>query len=88
MNLENQSKVPSPKSNAPGGDCFLHIAISPEENSLFNWCRFRHRPAKMNAWVRETLRREALRMVAEANSSGKEAPQGVNEIVQGLMSKV
>jgi hypothetical protein len=71
-------------STVPAEECFLHIKITPEENSIFNWCRYRHRPAKMNAWVRETLLREALKMVAEANASGKDAPQGINELLDGL----
>jgi hypothetical protein len=69
-------------------DPFLHIKITQAENDIFNWCRFRHRPAKMNAWVRETLLREALRMVSEANASGKDAPQGINELLERIKKEL
>lgn len=72
------------EKNQRSEDCFLHVKITPQENDVFNWARFRHRPAKMNAWVRETLLREALRMVAEANASGKDATQGINELLGKL----
>lgn len=65
------------------GKRVVAIELTEEEYHLFNWCRLRHKPAKLWAFARDAMLDAARETVRAEIARGKRVPA---EIVQSLES--
>ena len=83
---ENTDK-PEPKQRFHG-DRTIVLHVTQDEYDLMNWCRTRHRPARLYQWAKDVLIEAARNEVRYANQSGGKVPQGVNEICDRLKPNI